>query len=164
MVMTPLILFNFLIAISTAVWSIIATVYVYPSLRTLPWHEAVLPLVLLHAFRFLPMIGFGPGQMEQDLPDKARAAADGMAWGDLIASLTAIVTSLLLLIPATQNKWVVWVFMAIALGDNLIAFTRAAIANLFQYYLGFNAQIAVLYVPTLMVSYVLIVLLIYIVV
>ena len=42
------------------------------------------------------------------------------------------------------------------LGDNLIAFARAASVNLFQYELGFSAQITVLYVPVLLVSYVLI--------
>ena len=73
--MNPFILFNVLITTSIAVWAIIAVVYVYPWLREKPWYQAVLPLILLHAFRFVPMTAFGPGQMQDDLPDAARAVA-----------------------------------------------------------------------------------------
>ena len=156
--MSPFILFNLLIGISTVVWSIIAAVYIYPWLREKPWHEAVLPLLLLHAFRFVPMTAFGPGQMAE-LPPAAQSVADGMAWGDLVSAVAAIGAALLLLNPQTRTRWAVWGFFAIGLGDNVVAFARAAHANLFQYELGFSAQITVIYVPILLISYVLIVLL-----
>jgi hypothetical protein len=82
-----------------------------------------------------------------------------MAWGDLAASLAALVASVALLVPGTRSRWAVWGFFVVALGDNVVSAARAALVDLFPYELGFSALITVLYVPALFVSYVLIVLL-----
>ena len=79
------------VAVSVVAWSVVTTVYIWPALEPKPWRDAVRPILLLHAFRFVGLAFLIPGVVSPDLPlEFARPAA----FGDLAAALLALLNPL----------------------------------------------------------------------
>ncbi|MFQ5961997.1 MAG: hypothetical protein ACE5MG_11435 [Candidatus Methylomirabilales bacterium] len=78
-------------------YGLIAKWYVAPRLAALPLHDALIPLVFLHAFRHLGMVFLVPAVVAPTLP---RGFAIQAAYGDLLAGLLAF-----LAIVALRNRW-----------------------------------------------------------
>ena len=100
-------IFGLQMALSFAVYILIARWYVAPWLAKKPLQEALIPLLVLHALRHLGMTILVPTVTSPDLP---RAWATQLAYGDLVAGLLALASML-----ALQARWsfavaLVWIF------------------------------------------------------
>ena len=74
--MQPQLIFGISVTLALVVWGMIVARYVWPALRGRPRAEALRPLLLLHAFRFVGLAFLLPGVVSPDLPDAfARPAA-----------------------------------------------------------------------------------------
>ncbi len=69
--------------IGLVVYALIFFWYVQPSLSKLPFEKAVLPMLLLHVFRFA---GFTLLVVDQVDPSISREALSAIAYGDLLPS------------------------------------------------------------------------------
>src|SRR4051794_30280447 len=75
------------VAFSLIAWSIVATRYIWPQLRSRQQAEALRPLLVLHSFRFLGLAFLVPGVVSPELPSSFAHAA---AYGDIIAAVLAM--------------------------------------------------------------------------
>ena len=75
------------------VHSVIAVLYVMPALGRRGYRKVVLPLLLIHAFRYGPLTLLMPGQVDPGLPLGVREV---IAYGDLASALLAILAIVLL--------------------------------------------------------------------
>ena len=73
--------------LATVAWSLTFAWYVHPVLRKKPLEEAMRPLLLLHAFRFIGLMFLIPGVTAEPLDARFAVPA---AYGDLVAALLAI--------------------------------------------------------------------------
>ena len=133
-------IFGLQVVLSLVVYSLIARWYVVPRLAALPLRDALTPLLLLHAFRYLGMVFLVPTVVGPALP---AAFAVPAAYGDLLAALLA-----LLAIAALRQAWpsaipLVWLFNVEGTLD---------LVNVFYQGLRNNVQLgAAYYIPTVAV-------------
>jgi hypothetical protein len=80
--MNPLLLFGVSVTLSFLAWGAVCRCFIWPRIRSLPLHEAVRPILLLHLFRFVGAAFLIPGVVRPDLPLDFAAPA---AYGDLAA-------------------------------------------------------------------------------
>ena len=118
--MQPQIVFGISVLLGFLVWGIIGARNIWPALRDRPRAEALRPLLLLHAFRFVGLAFVVPGVVSPDLPDGfARPAA----YGDLATSLLALLA--IATLRSRPGTIVVWVFNSVGTVDLLNAFYQA---------------------------------------
>ena len=86
--MDVLAIFGLQFALSLVVFSLMAKWFVAPWLAGRPREEALVPLIVPHAFRHIGMLFLVPGVVAQPLPG---AFAKPAAYGDLVAGVLAIV-------------------------------------------------------------------------
>jgi hypothetical protein len=115
--MRPQLAFGISVLLSLVVWALIAARYWWPALRTRPRSEALRPLLLLHAFRFIGLAFVVPGVVSPELPATFALPA---AYGDLATSLLALLGLATLRTP--PGIVVVWVFNLVGTIDLLHAF------------------------------------------
>ncbi len=115
--MRPGALFGISILLGFVTWGIVAARYFWPALRERSRADALRPILLLHAFRFVGLAFLVPGVVSPNLPAEfARPAG----YGDLIAALLA-----LLAFAALNTRLgipVVWVFNLWGTADLLHAY------------------------------------------
>lgn len=119
-------IFGLQVVLSLVVYSLIARWYVVPRLAALPLRDALTPLLLLHAFRYLGMVFLVPTVVGPALP---AAFAVPAAYGDLLAALLA-----LLAIAALRQAWplaipLVWLFNVEGTLDLVNAFTKVCVTT-----------------------------------
>ena len=85
--MEPRLIFGISVLQGVVIWGLIGARYIWPALRGRPRTEALLPLLLLHAFRFVGLAFLVPGVVSAELPE---AFARPAAYGDLATSLLAL--------------------------------------------------------------------------
>jgi hypothetical protein len=116
----PQLAFDLSVLLGLIVWGMIGARDIWPALRGRPRAEALRPLLLLHAFRFVGLAFLVPGVVSPALPDDfARPAA----YGDLATCILA-----LLAIAALRTRAaavLVWVFNIVGTVDLLNAFYQA---------------------------------------
>ena len=127
-------------------YGLIAKWYVAPRLAALPLHDALIPLLFLHAFRHLGMVFLVPAVVAPTLP---RGFALFAAYGDLLAGLLA-----LLAIVALRNRWplalaLTWVFNIEGTVDLLNALRYVVVVP----HLGSAWYIPTMLVPALLVTH-----------
>ncbi len=131
---------------------VVAKLYAWPPLRSLPRSNALRILSSLHAFRFLGMnfivIGFVP-------PALSSAVGNQIAWGDFVAAVLALFS-----IAVLTWRWafaipIVWIFNLWGTADLLNAYykgvTQVADVGLF----GAGIYIPALFVPILLTAHML---------
>ncbi|NLS18392.1 hypothetical protein HGP16_17680 [Rhizobium sp. P40RR-XXII] len=130
--------------------SVVAYVYVWPAVGTMPRYEALRLLAAFHAFRFLGMNFLVSGFVS---PELSSDFANQVGWGDLIAAVLALVS-----MAALSWRWpiavpIVWIFNIWGTMDLLNAYylgiTRIGNPGLF----GAAIYIPALYVPLLLVNH-----------
>ena len=154
--MTPFVIGNIQFTLSLIVYTCIAVWYVYPALSRLDWHRATVPLLLVHAFRYGPLTLLMPGQVGQDVPLEV---ARTIAYGDLLSGMLAIVAALAVWYRVAVARILVWVFTVIGFGDVVAASVRGIGAGLLDMHMGFNLYILNFYVPALIITHIMIVIL-----
>src|SRR6201998_2569439 len=131
---------------------VVANLYVWPTLRSLPRYKALRILASVHAFRFLGMnfivIGFVS-------PALSSAVGDQIAWGDFVAAVLALFS-----IAALTWRWaiaipILWILNLWGTADLLNAYykgvTQVADVGLF----GAGIYIPALFVPILLTAHML---------
>jgi hypothetical protein len=140
-------IFGLQVVLSFVVYSLIARWYVVPRLAALPLRDALTPLLLLHAFRYLGMVFLVPTVVG---PALSAAFAVPAAYGDLLAALLA-----LLAIAALRQTWplaipLVWLFNVEGTLDLVNAFYQGLRNNV---QLGAAYYIPTVAVPALFVTH-----------
>ena len=114
-------IFGLQFLLSLVVYGLLTTWYVAPALARLPLHDALIPLLVPHAFRHLGLVFLVPAVVAPTLP---AAFALPAAYGDLLAGLLA-----LLAMVALRGRWAVaialaWLANIVGTLDLLHAFYR----------------------------------------
>jgi hypothetical protein len=104
------------IAFSFIAWGVVTGSLILPELRRRSRNEALRPLLMFHAFRFVGLAFLVPGVVSPDLP---AAFAEGAAYGDIVAAALALLT--LALLPGRFGIVAAWVFNLWGTGDILHA-------------------------------------------
>ena len=150
--MDVLAIFGLQFALSLVVFSLMAKWFVVPWLAGRPREEALVPLIVPHAFRHIGMLFLVPGVVAQPLPE---AFAEPAAYGDLVAGLLAI-----LALIALRNRWtsaltLVWIFNILGLLDLVYALSRGTFLQVAPL-MGASWYIPTFLVPALLVTHVMI--------
>ena len=114
------VIFALSVLMGVVVWGVVGARYIWPALRLRPRPEALRPLLLLHAFRYIGLTFLVPGVVSPDLPD---AFARPAAYGDLATSLLALLGVATL--GSGPGTLIVWVFNIVGTVDLLNAFYQA---------------------------------------
>lgn len=125
--MTPFIIGNIQFTLSLIVYVCIAVWYVYPALKNKEWNRALVPLLLVHVFRYGPLTLLMPGQVSPEAP---LDVAQTIAFGDLISGVLALVASILVWNKVNGAKLLVWLFTIIGFGDVVVASAKGIGAGL----------------------------------
>ncbi len=109
------------LAMGTLSYGLIARWYVMPALAARSRMDALIPLVLPHAFRYIGLAFLIPGVVAHDT---TQAFAVPAAYGDLAASVLA-----LLALVALRSRWslaipLVWIFNVEGSLDMLVAVSQ----------------------------------------
>ena len=112
--------FGISVLLGFLVWGMIGARYIWPALRDRPRTEALRPMLLLHAFRFVGLAFLVPGVVSPDLP---AGFAQPAAYGDLTTSMLALLA--IAMLGSRQGTIIVWVFNIVGTVDLLYAFYQA---------------------------------------
>ena len=130
-------------------WGLVFRWYVHPALSVRGFADALRPILLLHAFRYVGLMFLVPGVTTQALDPRFALPA---AWGDLVAALMALA---LLAVLHLERRWVVagvLVFNAWGLLDLINAVARGILFTP-DGALGATFWIPAVIVPLLLVSH-----------
>jgi hypothetical protein len=144
--MSQLALYGISILFSFVAWGLVTAIYIWPKLRLEPRTRALQPLLLLHGFRFIGLAFLVPGVVMPELPI---AFARPAAYGDLIASILALLS--LALLHTRMGIVLVWVFNFWGTTDLLYAFYQGIRLDLEP-----GQQGAAYFIPTVLVPLLLI--------
>jgi hypothetical protein len=136
-------LFGLSILMSFVAFGVVTALYIVPRLRVRSRTDALLPLVVPHAFRFVGLSFLVPGVVSASLPATFAVPA---AYGDVVAALLAVAASRALFKGAPWAVPLVWIFNVWGAADLLNAFYQGAAAQLDPRMLG-----AAFYIPTVVV-------------
>ena len=151
--MNPLLLFGVQFTLSVMIFAIVAKWYIAPALNKLPIHDALVPLFLVHALRYLPSSAFAPGQVDPKIPMDAMA---GIAYGDLASAILALIAVVFLRYRWSGAVGIAWLVNAVTSLDWLYAGFLAASSQLVTYRMGGNWYIINYYVPVIGVIHIMI--------
>ena len=112
-------LFGLSMLLSFVASGIVVKLYIAPKLKAKRREDALLPLVIPHMFRFVGLSFLVPGVVSPSLSHTFAAPA---AYGDLIATLLAIIAAFALVARAYYAAPIVWLFNVWGAGDLLYAF------------------------------------------
>jgi hypothetical protein len=115
--MEPRAVFGISVLLGLVVWGMIGARDIWPALRRRPRAEALRPLLLLHAFRFVGLAFLVPGVVAPDLP---AGFARPAAYGDLATSILALLA--IAALGRRPGTMLVWVFNVVGTVDLLNAF------------------------------------------
>jgi hypothetical protein len=142
--------FGLSVAMGLLAWSIIAVKYIWPALAVRSRADALRPLALLHAFRFVGLSFLVPGVVSPDLP---RAFSLPAAYGDLATSILALLS--LPVLGRGVGIALTWVCNILGALDLLYAFYQGNRSGLEPGSLGAAYFIPTVLVPLLLVAHVL---------
>jgi hypothetical protein len=144
----PQALFGVSVLFGFIAWGIVAARYIWPALRHRPLTDALRPLLLLHAFRFVGLAFVIPGVVSPDLPD---AFARPAAYGDLATAILALLAFAIL--PGKLGIILVWAFNLLGSVDLLYAFYEGNGTGLEAGQLGAAFFIPTVFVPLLLITH-----------
>jgi hypothetical protein len=152
--MDPRAVFGISILMSFVSSIFIATLFVWPWLRTMNRNDALVKLVAPHMLlRFIGLSFIVPGVVSLRLPTEFAIPA---AWGDFTAGVLAIIATVALSKKASWAIAAVWLFNIEGALDLLFAFIQGARAQLDPGDLGAAFFIVTAFVPPLLVTHALI--------
>ena len=140
--------FGLSVLLGLVAWGIVVAAYVWPRLRDRDRADALRPLLMLHAFRFVGLAFIVPGVVSPDLP---AAFARPAAYGDLAAALLALVA--LAALRTQAGTAAVWAFSVWGTADLLYAFYEGFSGGLQVGRLGAAYFIVTFAVPLLLVTH-----------
>ena len=120
--MDTLAIFGLQLVLSLIVYALIAKWYVTPWLAEKPIHQALIPLIFPHAFRYMGMVFLVPGVVARPLPGTFATPA---AYGDLVAAVLALLALIALRAGWARALALVWLFNIVGTVDLLNALRHA---------------------------------------
>jgi len=151
--MSPPTLFGVQFTFSLVLFALVAKWYIAPVLAKLPLSQALVPLFLVHALRYLPSSAFAPGQVGAAVPMDAMAT---IAYGDLASAVLAVIVALFLRYQWSGAISLAWIVNILTAADWLYAGFVAASRQLVSYPMGGNWYIINYYVPMIGVIHVMV--------
>lgn len=151
--MTPFVIGSTLFVFSLLIYTLISIGYVYPALNKIQWDRALVPLLLIQCFRFMPLALLMPGQVSIAFPV---IAAEILAYGHFISALFALLAVTLVWHKIRGGRVAVWLFSLIGLSDMLLAFVTGISFGVMNIPVGSALFIVTVYMPMVIVSHVLI--------
>jgi cbb3-type cytochrome oxidase subunit 3 len=140
--------------IGLVLYTLIFFWYVQPRLSTLPFEKAVLPLLLLHVFRFAGFALLVVGQVDPSLP---RPVMSAIAYGDLLAGISALMAAIALRGRSSLAMPLIWLFTFIGVADIVNVGRIAITLDLFNHDIGTMWFVSILFFPTLLIAHIYIV-------
>jgi hypothetical protein len=137
-------IFGISVLMSFIAFGIVTNLYIWPGLRAIPREQALLALVVPHTFRFVGLSFLVPGVVSPSLPS---AFANPAAYGDLVATILAVVATLALSARAFWAIAIVWIFNVWGTIDLLNAIYQGQIGV----GIGPGSLGAAFYIPTVLV-------------
>ena len=142
--------FGLSVMMSFVAFGLVTTRYIIPRLRSRPRNDALVSLVVPHAFRFIGLSFLVPGVVSPSLP---RALAAPAAYGDLVAAVLAIAATFALIRSLPGAVGLVWVFNVWGAADLLHAFYQGLVSGLDAAAFGAAFFIPTAVVPPLLVTH-----------
>ncbi|MBI1296294.1 hypothetical protein GC175_15165 [bacterium] len=136
------------------VYALVFFWYVQPALSKLSFEKAIAPMLLLHVFRFTGFTLLAVGQVDPSIP---REALSAIAFGDLLAGLSALIAVLALRSRSSLAVPLIWLFTLIGLADLANVGRIAVNLDLFNHSVGVMWLVAIWYFPTILIAHVYIV-------
>jgi hypothetical protein len=152
--MEPIVLFSIQFTLSLVIYSLIAVWYVAPRLAGLARESALVPLLWVHAFRVVGGVILAPGAVDSAVPTDFRTM---VGLGDLMTAALAVAALVALRRRVPGRIGLVWLTIAVGFVDTVNAVIQSIRFDVFSHPLGVNWLIVAIYVPSLLVSTVLIV-------
>jgi hypothetical protein len=144
-------LFGLSILLSFVAAGLVTWRFVWPRLRIMARHDALLPLVAPHTFRFIGLSFLVPGVVSPDLPS---AFAVPAAYGDIVATVLAIAAVLALFRRAPLALALVWMFNVWGASDFLFAYYQGLVTvQLDARMLGAAYFIPTVFVPAALITH-----------
>jgi hypothetical protein len=145
------VIFGTTVAFGLLAWSVFAAQYLWPKLKMRTLSDALRPILVLHAFRYIGLLDLIPGVVSPDL--STTLFARGLAYGDLLSATLA-----LLALAALNTQFfvpLVWTFNLVGTADLLNAFYQGNGISLANYpgVLGAAYFLPILGVPLLLVTH-----------
>jgi hypothetical protein len=109
------------IVLGLVIYTLVSRWYLWPWMRRVSLAEAVTPILLFHAFRYIGLAFLLPGVTAEALDPRFALPA---AYGDLAAALLALAAALLLRRGSALAIPAVWLFSVVGLADMLNAVTQ----------------------------------------
>jgi hypothetical protein len=143
-------LFGFSVLMSFVAFGLITKLSILPRLRMLNQKDALVPLMVPHAFRFIGLSFLVPGVVSPSLPSAFAAPA---AYGDLIAAVLAVVATVAVTSGASWALVLVWLFNVWGAADLLYAFYEGNLVLVDPGALGAAFFIPTLVMPPLLITH-----------
>ncbi len=141
-------IFGLSILMSFVAFGLVTKLYIWPRLRILERADALVPLVVPNAFRFMGLSFLVPGVVSPALPWAFAAPA---AYGDLVAAILAVVAAVALSRRASFAFLLVWLFNVWGAADLLFAFYHGLLIPIDARALGAAFFIPTAIVPPLLI-------------
>lgn len=148
--MSPREMFVLSVALGLVAWGYVAAKYLWPALASRSKVDALRPLLVLHAFRFVGLAFLIPGVVSPDLP---AAFAGPAAYGDLATSLLAFAS--LALLGRAPGIALAWLTNMVGTVDLLYAFHQGDVFMDQPGLMGAMYFVPTVLVPLLLVAHVL---------
>ncbi len=153
--MEPIVLFGIQFTLSLVAYALIGFWYVVPRLARMPREAALVPLLWVHAFRVVGGTILAPGAVDAGVPADFRTL---VGYGDLATAALALLALVALRVRFSGAIALVWLVLAVGMIDTVNAIIQSTRYSVFAYPLGVNWVIVAIYVPSLLVSSLLILL------
>lgn len=149
--MDNLIILNLQTAMAVAIYLLIYRVYLRDLFNARDFASAVLPLLVLHSFRYLGLCLIIPGQIAEEVP---RQALQIMAWGDFASGVSALIAAIAVFKRSRFSPFLVFLFSIIGIGDLMAVGPTAYNAGVFYADIGTMWFVLVTLAPALLLTHI----------
>lgn len=149
--MSAFVVMNVQCVLGLVVFGLIARWYVGPALNRWKTEDALALLCLFHAFRYVALGVYAPGQISAALPPDPVTL---IVAGDVTSAILAIIAAVMLKAHAPGAVLAAWAFNLVGVLDIVLSVPVAMMNRLYDEPLGFSWYVFTFYVPALIVTHV----------
>ncbi len=147
--MSNVVVLNLQCLMATGAYVVIYRIYLQKWFKAQTFGTAVLPLLILHAFRYIGLSLIVPGQID---PSISRDALQIMAWGDFASGVFALLAAI-----AVHHRWsastaLVALFSLVGIGDLIAVGFTATRGGVFFADIGTMWFVLIIYAPVMLLS------------
>jgi hypothetical protein len=147
--MSNILILNLQFVMALGAYVVIYRIYLQTWFKAQPFGKAVLPPLLLHAFRYMGLALIVPGQIDPVIP---MSALQVMAWGDFASGVTALLAAI-----SVYHRWssataLVALFSLVGIGDLFTVGYTAINAGVFFADIGTMWFVLVVYAPVMLLA------------